>query len=148
MRHRRDGLHVPLVAAAAAAAVALVFVAAVSAALGLPRPLAAGLAGLAGAAVLSPSVSSVAAGFVTFAFVLASGLISMAAWRDETRVGAALPFLAGAISTASCSLGVFLMYLTPATEFDVLANHRVKREYIVFADLRNEEASVLVAQLI
>jgi len=66
-----------------------------------------------------------AAGLVTFAFVLAfvlaSGFGSVAAWRAEARVGAAAgaeaaaPFFAGAISVVSVSLGVFLMYLTPAT---------------------------------
>lgn len=106
----------PFVEAAVAAAVfafGLAFVAVVVP-LGLPGPFVAGFAAgfaAAGFAVLPEA----AAALVTLAFVFASGFDSaVVAWRVEVRVAAA-PFL-GAISVVvSCSLGVFLMYLTPAT---------------------------------
>lgn len=106
---------------AAAVVLSLAFVA-VSVALGLPRPFAGALAealavAFAGAFAAAFVVAAAfVTGLVTFAFVFASGLVSsIAAWRDETRVGAPADFL-GAISVVvSCSLGVFLIYLTPAT---------------------------------
>lgn len=61
--------------------------------------------------------AALVAGLVTFAFVFASGLDSVAAWRAEARVGAAAPFFAAVMSVAVSASGsfVFLIYFTPAT---------------------------------
>lgn len=109
----RDG---PFVVAAGAAAF---FAAAVSVALGLPRGFAAGLAVAAAAAAF-------VVGLTTFALVLAAGLVSAAAARAEVRVPAAAAAFLGGIST-SCSLVVFLIYLTPATVREMVSGMKRDR---------------------